>query len=55
MQEKDEDSDCVKILVQEFRKVGFIVERVHGIAEEFIKVRLPNALLFMHHWTSFSY
>ncbi|XP_054784324.1 anoctamin-like protein At1g73020 isoform X6 [Prosopis cineraria] len=41
VQEKDEGSDCVNVLVQEFRKVGFIVERVHGIAEEFVKLAAP--------------
>ncbi|XP_028756261.1 anoctamin-like protein At1g73020 [Neltuma alba] len=41
VQEKDEVSDCVNVLVQEFRKVGFIVEGVHGIAEEFIKLAAP--------------
>ncbi|PON96104.1 Anoctamin [Trema orientale] len=37
---KAEDSsfDCVELLVREFRKVGFVVERVIGVADEFIKL-----------------
>lgn len=38
VQEKDESSDCAHVLVEEFKKVGLIVERVIGIADEFIKV-----------------
>lgn len=30
--------DCVEVLVEEFKKVGFVVERVLGLYEEFIKV-----------------
>lgn len=36
--EGDESEDCVEVLVDEFRKVGLITERVVGIADEFIKV-----------------
>lgn len=36
--EENEDCDCVGVLVDEFRKAGLIVERVQGIADEFIKV-----------------
>lgn len=36
--EESEASDCVEVLVDEFRNVGLIVERVQGIADEFIKV-----------------
>lgn len=39
VQEKDDEgSDCVRVLVEELTRVGFIVERVFGIAEEFVKV-----------------
>ncbi|KAJ1390965.1 Anoctamin [Sesbania bispinosa] len=37
---KDESSDCAYVLVEEFKKVGFVVERVVGIADEFIKLKL---------------
>jgi anoctamin-10 len=39
IQEKDESSDCAYVLIKEFKKVGFVVEKVIGIADEFIKVR----------------
>ncbi|KAF7814175.1 anoctamin-like protein [Senna tora] len=41
VQENDEGSDCVKVLVEEFTRVGFVVDRVLGIAEEFIKLAAP--------------
>ncbi|KAL5062793.1 hypothetical protein RYX36_024530 [Vicia faba] len=41
IQEKDESSDCAYVLVEEFKKVGFVVERVVGIADEFIKLAAP--------------
>ncbi|KAJ1420271.1 Anoctamin [Sesbania bispinosa] len=41
VQEKDESSDCAYVLVEEFKKVGFVVERVVGIADEFIKLAAP--------------
>ena len=34
-----ESDDCVEVLVDEFRKVGLIVDRVLGFQEEFLKVR----------------
>ncbi|KAG2728877.1 hypothetical protein I3760_01G224200 [Carya illinoinensis] len=39
--EENEDCDCVGVLVDEFRKAGLIVERVQGIADEFIKLAAP--------------
>ncbi|KAI3951207.1 hypothetical protein MKW92_052935, partial [Papaver armeniacum] len=33
----DYEEDCVDVLVSEMKKVGLIVERVVGLAEEFIK------------------
>ncbi|KAB1218457.1 hypothetical protein CJ030_MR3G026337 [Morella rubra] len=39
--EESEASDCVEVLVDEFRNVGLIVERVQGIADEFIKLAAP--------------
>ncbi|KAI4355543.1 hypothetical protein L6164_004304 [Bauhinia variegata] len=44
-QEKDEESDCVKVLVDEFQKVGFKVDRVLGLADEFIKLAAPLELM----------
>ncbi|KAG5016185.1 hypothetical protein JHK85_022321 [Glycine max] len=41
VQEKDESCDCAYVLVKEFEKVGFVVERVIGIADEFIKLAAP--------------
>lgn len=35
----DEDTDCVEVLVEEFRKAGLIVDRVVGLQNEFIRVR----------------
>ncbi|XP_015866251.3 anoctamin-like protein At1g73020 isoform X2 [Ziziphus jujuba] len=35
---EDESSDCVEVLVNEFKKVGLIAERVLGVADEFIKL-----------------
>lgn len=40
VREKDESCDCACVLVKEFENVSFVVERVIGIADEFIKVRL---------------
>ncbi|KAI4329178.1 hypothetical protein L6164_021470 [Bauhinia variegata] len=45
VQENDEDSDCVKVLVDEFQKVGLKVERVLGFADEFIKLAAPLEIL----------
>ncbi|PHU24544.1 hypothetical protein BC332_09651 [Capsicum chinense] len=33
----DEDTDCVEVLVEEFRKAGLIVDRVVGLQNEFIR------------------
>ncbi|KAK7294304.1 hypothetical protein RJT34_17191 [Clitoria ternatea] len=41
VQEKDAFSDMALVLVKEFEKVGFVVERVVGIADEFIKLAAP--------------
>lgn len=41
IQEKDESCDCAYVLVEEFKKVGFVVERIIGIADEFIKLAAP--------------
>lgn len=38
LKDENEGCECVDVLVDEFRKVGLIVERVQGIADEFIKV-----------------
>lgn len=38
MKAEDEAFDCVGVLVNEFERVGLIVERVLGVADEFIKV-----------------
>ena len=38
VEEENEDCNCVEVLVDEFTKVGLIVERVQGFADEFIKV-----------------
>ncbi|CAJ1951025.1 unnamed protein product [Sphenostylis stenocarpa] len=40
-QEEDESCDCSYVLLKEFEKVGFEVERVIGIADEFIKLAAP--------------
>lgn len=47
VQEKDESCDCAYVLVKEFEKVGFVVERVIGIADEFIKVRFFTIPLYI--------
>ncbi|KAI3979524.1 hypothetical protein MKX01_001716 [Papaver californicum] len=41
----DDDEDCADVLVSEMKKVGLIVERVVGVAEEFIKVAAPMETL----------
>lgn len=38
VEEENEDCNCWEVLVDEFTKVGLIVERVQGVADEFIKV-----------------
>ena len=49
VKEADETCDCVNVLVEEFMKVGLKIERVLGIAEEFIKVGFfcPDNMLFV--------
>lgn len=41
VREKDESCDCACVLVREFENVSFVVERVIGIADEFIKLSAP--------------
>ncbi|XP_027335495.1 anoctamin-like protein At1g73020 isoform X2 [Abrus precatorius] len=41
VQEKDESCDCARVIIKEFEKVGFVVERVIGIADEFVKLAAP--------------
>ncbi|XP_065617394.1 anoctamin-like protein At1g73020 isoform X2 [Quercus suber] len=41
VEEENEDCNCMEILVDEFTKVGLIVERVQGVADEFIKLAAP--------------
>lgn len=48
VQEKDESSDCAYVLMEEFKKVGFLVERVIGIADEFIKVRFLSMPFYVY-------
>ena len=38
VKEEKETYDCVETLVDEFRKVGLIVQRVSGLSDEFLKV-----------------
>ncbi|XP_062087635.1 anoctamin-like protein At1g73020 isoform X1 [Humulus lupulus] len=38
---EDSTSDSVEVLVREFKKLGLIVERVIGVADEFIKLAAP--------------
>lgn len=40
--------DCVEVLVNEFKKVGLIVERVLGVADEFIKVQFYFLFSFQY-------
>ncbi|KAF7134902.1 hypothetical protein RHSIM_Rhsim08G0230700 [Rhododendron simsii] len=41
LEKGDECCGCVEVLVDEFRKVGLVVDRVLGIQEEFIKLAAP--------------
>lgn len=52
IQEIDESSDCACVLIKEFKKVGFVVERVVGIADEFIKVRFSQFLSILNPYAS---
>ncbi|KAL6288496.1 hypothetical protein ACE6H2_006006 [Prunus campanulata] len=48
VKEEDKASDCVEMLVDEFRNLGLVVERVHGVVDEFRKVCVSNfALIFL--------
>ncbi|XP_004302860.1 PREDICTED: anoctamin-like protein Os01g0706700 [Fragaria vesca subsp. vesca] len=37
----EEEDYCVEVLVNEFKNVGFIVERVPGVVDDFIKLATP--------------
>ncbi|GAV80270.1 Anoctamin domain-containing protein [Cephalotus follicularis] len=41
----DEDSDCVKVLIDELKKEGLVVDKVLGVTDEFIKVAAPLEIL----------
>ncbi|XWS18908.1 hypothetical protein CRYUN_Cryun32bG0085200 [Craigia yunnanensis] len=41
LKEENEGYDCVEVLVNEFRNVGLVVERVLGLSDEFIKLAAP--------------
>ncbi|MBA0748936.1 hypothetical protein Gogos_002910 [Gossypium gossypioides] len=41
LNEENKGYDCVEVLVNEFRNVGLIVERVLGLSDEFIKLAAP--------------
>ncbi|WOH04025.1 hypothetical protein DCAR_0623430 [Daucus carota subsp. sativus] len=41
----DDKYDCVEVLVDEFNRVGFIVDRVTGMQYEFIKLAAPVEVL----------
>ncbi|KAJ8493050.1 hypothetical protein OPV22_014771 [Ensete ventricosum] len=43
--ERDDTADCVEFLVRELERAGLIVERVHGISDEFIKLAAPVEIL----------
>jgi len=55
IQEEDESCDCAHVLVKEFENVGFEVERVIGIADEFIKVRFSQFHSMFHSCQSLSF
>lgn len=42
----EEEDYCVEVLVNEFKNVGFIVERVPGVVDDFIKVLVQLFLYF---------
>jgi len=46
---EEEEGDCVEVLVTELRKKGMVVDRVVGLAHEFLKVglSLPNLLVIL--------
>lgn len=37
-EEEEEEGDCVEVLVTELKKRGMVVDRVVGLADEFLKV-----------------
>lgn len=41
VKEEDESSECVEVLVRDFQNVGLLVERVLGVADQFIKLAAP--------------
>ncbi|XWS16255.1 hypothetical protein CRYUN_Cryun34aG0069300 [Craigia yunnanensis] len=41
LKEENEGYDCVEVLVNEFRNVGLVAERVLGLSDEFIKLATP--------------
>ncbi|OMO66385.1 anoctamin-7-like protein [Corchorus olitorius] len=41
LKEENEEYDCVEVLVNEFRNVGLVVDRVLGLSDEFIKLGAP--------------
>lgn len=47
----DGDESCVEFLVNEFQKIGLIVDRVVGLTDEFIKVHV--SLWFLSPLSSF--
>ncbi|KAJ0709640.1 putative anoctamin [Helianthus annuus] len=40
-----EGYDCVQVLVDQFRKIGLIVDRVAGLNDEFLKIAAPVEVL----------
>ncbi|AAD55649.1 Hypothetical protein [Arabidopsis thaliana] len=42
---EEEEGDCVEVLVTELRKKGMVVDRVVGLAHEFLKVAAPSEIL----------
>ncbi|KAG6575489.1 Anoctamin-like protein, partial [Cucurbita argyrosperma subsp. sororia] len=42
---EDATCDCVEVLENSFRKVGFIVERIDGVTDEFMKLAAPLEVL----------
>ncbi|XP_022715088.1 anoctamin-like protein At1g73020 [Durio zibethinus] len=41
LKEENKGYDCVEVLVNELMDVGLLVERVHGLSDEFIKLAAP--------------
>ncbi|KAF3523029.1 hypothetical protein F2Q69_00051497, partial [Brassica cretica] len=41
VREVEEEGDCVEVLVSELKKRGMVVDRVVGLADEFLKVAAP--------------